>query len=179
MFPLQLRLLTSWRYELLRARMRSFTITLLHPLDHGTRSLGLPFTHTSHCYGLCLISYLACPFSCSLRMVDSLLLLNHALVTCSSSCMSHMLVTIAILSLSMTIGILVPNLLWSTSMTCLSTTLSSFIIPCIFHAFLTCSIVNHPLIILDHRHMTYAFSPLSHLFAMLMTLVALHLPTMT
>src|SRR4051812_30222761 len=114
MSPLQLRQLTSWRYERLRAQTRSFIITLIPLLNHVTRSLGLPFTRSSNCYGLCFISYLACPFSCSLRMLDSLLLLHHALVTCSSSCISHMLVTIAILSLSMSIGVLCPNLLWST-----------------------------------------------------------------
>src|SRR3954463_11519387 len=103
MFPLQLRLLTSWRYEILRARTRSFVITLLPLLDHGKRSLGLPFTRPSHCYGLCFISYLMCPFSCSLRMLDYLLLLHHALVTCSSSCISHMLFTFAIHSLSMSL----------------------------------------------------------------------------
>ena len=61
-----------------------------------------------------LISYLAYPFSCSLRMLDSLLLMYHALVTCSSSRISHMLFPIVILSLSMSIDIFLPNLLWCT-----------------------------------------------------------------
>src|SRR4051812_41651474 len=114
MLPLQLWQCTSWRYKILRARTRRPIINLLPHFDHVTRSLSLPFTRSSHCYGLCFTSYLVCPFSCSLRMLDSHILLYHAPMTCSYPCIRHMLFTIAINSLSMSIGILFPNLLWST-----------------------------------------------------------------